>query len=583
MDYVILVSFIFITVVESRRLDASGFVSPTRNFGRRNGIHGLGINQMNAQLRRTNHRIIIHKIDFHSARIPILKTSTRDESSDENPTIMPTTGASSRRAPRKRITNKYGLIESNDERLPEKSEEKRRREASRFVNRQKKQVEKVNEEIRNNHVMRIGEGDDSFQSLAKVEEMARGKCNGANGDMSQRILINFQSAMEEQKLENLTDELVACKTLNAKGDRIPLSAIILPRDQTSLIRLLGAKGAYTSMLNLLRHLEESMNISGSQYAYTAAITALAQSSNRRWRAQAITLLDEMDEKAIPPNTYTFTATFLAVDGGKAALELLNRAKSSKSKSVEVGIHLYNGAIHACSRNDLNGENGWQTALSLLRTQMPRDGIEPNEQTYTSVIHACAKSGQLKVAMSIFDELRSTRGIPERSANKVWGAILRACATTGDSSKAMELMRDMLSSNVRPNTLHYNSVLSALAKEGNDKMAVELLDRMVAGTVQSFVLDGEKSQTVESDGVVQRTGAMPDLISINTVLTSFVKSENYNGAKQFFRRVKLGEFMYDRLDSRAVIRPDIISYNSLLSVCKDSREAKIIMQEVSFEH
>ena len=74
--------------------------------------------------------------------------------------------------------------------------------------------------------------------------------------------------------------------------------------------------------------------------------------------------------------------------------------------------------------------------------------------------------------------------------------------------------------------------------------------------------------------------MPDLVSVNTVLTSFVKSANFTAAKHFFGRLKRGEFMYNRLDSRAVIRPDVISYNSLLSVCNNSNEAKIIMQEVS---
>ena len=108
-----------------------------------------------------------------------------------------------------------------------------------------------------------------------------------------------------------------------------------------------------------------------QYAYTAAIIVLTKSSSKRWKAQAIALLDEMDSKHIEPNTYTYTAAFHAVDGGKAALELLNRAKRSsvhsESETVEgamsmpMSINLYNGAIHACSRSsDIDGKNnGWQ--------------------------------------------------------------------------------------------------------------------------------------------------------------------------------------------------------------------------------
>ncbi len=495
-----------------------------------------------------------------------------DDSNDEKPIIIPIELASSRRAPKHRITNKYSLIESNDDRLPEKLNGKRRRETRRFMKRQNEQVKKINNAIQSGSRREF-----SFRTIAEVEEFANGRFNGGNVDVSEGIYNIAQSARNKKALQSITDELIACVTSSAEGDRISLSSIIVPRHQTSLIRLLGAKGAYKTMLDLLHHFEKSMNVAGAQYAYTAAITALAQTPNKKWRDHAMSLLDEMDQKQIPPNTYTFTAAFLAVDG-KDALDLLNRAKASKSKFVEVGIHLYNGAIHACSRNDSSGKNGWQIALSLLRTQMPKDGIEPNEQTYTSIIHACAKSGQLKVALSIFNELRSTKGISSTSANKVWGAILRACATTGDSSTAMNLMKEMFNSEVIPNTLHYNSVLSAIAKEGNDRVAVMLLERMASGTVRDYFLDDAACQALESKSLIQ-AGSMPDQVSINTVLSSFVKSENYMGAKQFFQRVKLGEFMYDKLDSRAVIRPDIISYNTLLSVCNQAREAKIIMQEV----
>lgn len=319
-----------------------------------------------------------------------------------------------------------------------------------------------------------------------------------------------------------------------------------------------------------------MDVSGRQYAYTAAITALAQASNQSLRSQAIKLLDEMDDKGIPPNTYAFTAAFLAVDGGKPALELLKRAKRH-AKTVEIGVHLYNSAIHACSRNGVDGRNGWQTALSLFR-QMPRDGVQANEQTYASLLHACARSGQLKVALSVFDEMKNTSGIPPKSANKVWGAALRACATAGNGKKAMELMGEMVKSGIGANTLHYNSVLAALAKEGDDILALELLDQMQAGTVQQLFLGDEEPHAIVSG--TKDDDAMPDLVSINTVLSAFVKAENYNGAKDFFERVKCGEFMYVRGDQHAVIRPDIISYNSLLSACRDPEEAASIINEVS---
>ena len=612
----------------------------------------------------------------YSTKHSILSIPVQSSKSDDNDNdtkhdndktirIMPTAGAASRsrRAPRQRITNKYGIAESanvdggssiengngNTEFITKLGNRRRRgTSTSQFVDHPNPNPNPNKRGARNRtgtrtythtrttirHRTSASAGTSSnnindnvvppalvpvpaIHSLREVEEMVRGECKpkGCDREASRHIMDLFQSTSTStststsskntntitrtctsegrKDLENLTQELIASTTLDTSGTSIPLSSILMPRDQSNLIRLLGSKGvgAYTTMLKLLHHLvnDASMSVSGCQYAYTAAIIVLAKSSSKRWKAQAIALLDEMDSKHIEPNTYTYTAAFHAVDGGKAALELLNRAKRkrstvhSESETVEgamsmpMSIHLYNGAIHACSRSsDIDGKNhGWQAALSIFRTQMPSDGVAPNEITYVSLLHACAKAGQLKVAMSIFDEVKSTTNMSESSIN-IWGAALRACATTGNSKKAMEVMGEMIRGGIVPTTLHYNYVLSALAKEGEDGMAVEFFDRILVGTVYGIFVSGIE----ESESSLQSCNAMPDLVSVNTVLTSFVKSANFTAAKHFFGRLKRGEFMYNRLDSRAVIRPDVISYNSLLSVCTDPNEAKIIMQEVS---
>ncbi len=497
-------------------------------------------------------------------------------------------------------TNKYGFVYNNNEIMAEKLNSRRRRHTTRDKDRQGRQLERVEADIRRNGYSnksnpRSYGGSKRYahnkqrdyqdaMTLQELEQKIRGrKLSSKGGDRyaSQQILIKFEAeTRNKRRLENLVDELVASETHDKDGSPVSLSSLVIPRDQSNLIRLLGAKGSYSSMLKLLRHFHKGKNENGGSqngvYAYTAAITALAQSSNPRWKSQAVGLLDEMDELSILPNTFTFTAVFLAINGGKAAVEILQRAKRYP-KTVEIGVHVYNSAIHACSRQDTgNSTNGWQTALMLFR-QMPRDKVKPNEQTYASLLHALAKSGQLKVALSIFDEMKNTLGIAKGSSNKVWGAALRACATAGDGKKAMDLLKDMLQEGMNPNTLHYNSVLSALAKEGSDLLALELLERIQDDSVHELFPELEIPHHVYSG-----SGAMPDLISINTVMSSFVSSKSYLGAKGFLNRVKRGEFKFRRGDDRAIIRPDIISYNSLLSACQDPQEAFSLIREVRNE-
>jgi pentatricopeptide repeat protein len=510
-----------------------------------------------------------------------LQLSTREPNSNgkgnEND-ALPIRGPRSR-DPGERTTNQYGFIETNDKPLPEKKRIKRQREISIHRDENKRQEAQVANNLTTNQYSENNYLDPThMSSLQDVEQMARGKRSRSDRNISQNILLNFQSATSKKTLDSLASELIEMKTVNTKGTEIALSELMLPRDQTSLIRLLGAKGCYKAMMNLLRNLAKIMDVSAQQYAYTAAITSLAQASNPRIKVQAIKLLDEMDVNAIPPNTYTFTAAFLAVDGGKAAIELLKRAKEH-TDSIEIDVHLYNSCIHACSRNGDDGKNGWQNALSLFRQQMPRDGIQPNEQTYASLLHACAKAGQLRVALSIFDEMKRNSKVPLK-LNKVWGAALRACATAGNSKKAMEVIGEMIQSGVRPNTLHLNSVLAALSKEDNDVGALELVENMQAGTLENlFQTDSTGDSEIDKE---DNTGesTMPDLVSVNTVLTSFAHANNYVGAKAFFERLIAGEFTSRKGDTRYTIFPDIISYNTLLSACDNPREAISILEEVS---
>ncbi len=131
----------------------------------------------------------------------------------------------------------------------------------------------------------------------KNHKMVQGGGGGGGGDRfaSQQILQTFQSSSASiSELERVTDELVTLECNNGV-QTVPLSSLVLPRDQSNLIRLLGSQHAYTSMLKLLRHFHKhehdgdgtDSDYSGSGstsdsgvYAYTAAIMALAKSTNR---------------------------------------------------------------------------------------------------------------------------------------------------------------------------------------------------------------------------------------------------------------------------------------------------------------
>ena len=207
------------------------------------------------------------------------------------------------------------------------------------------------------------------------------------------IFESFRAVENVDQLNRMVDDVL--------GKLDNEEAIISARDVTNLVRLLGARQAYDAMLKFVRHPSTHPTV----FSYTAAVASLAQSTNPKYRSLSASLLDEMDNLGIQPNTYTFTAVLLGVNGGKGAMKMMKRAR--QYESVDINCFLYNAAIHACSRNPGHvgasaagaatgtavNNDGWQTALSLFR-QMKKEQIRPTEQTYASLLHACGKSGQV---------------------------------------------------------------------------------------------------------------------------------------------------------------------------------------------
>jgi len=439
----------------------------------------------------------------------------------------------------------------------------------------------------NNNSSRSRRTNGDADSTTSASRMRRKKASGAKRLQSDRspynrrrkdesIISSFSAVDNVEQLSTMVDDLI-CKLENSSGSSSSASRLISPREVTSLIRLLGARGAYDAMLKFLRHPASRPNV----FSYTAACASLAQSSNPTYRSQSASLLDEMDRMGIQPSTYTFTAIMLGVDGGADAMKMMEKARQY-GDSVDMNVFIFNSAIHACSRNppstsktdrnkmSADGQNeGWQTALLLFR-QMKKENIVPNEQTYASLLHACGKSGQVKLALSFLNEMKtnpSTRDPDE----KVWGAILQVLASAGDYKKAMKIMREMvLMSGISPNILHCNALLASLSRARKDDVALDLLDCMLNGTVPVFI---SANATVPVDDIRM---ARPDLISINTVLAACSRCKNYRDAKIILQRMKNKEFLGD---NKIPIKPDSITYNTILSACPNPEAAATILDEM----
>jgi pentatricopeptide repeat protein len=288
----------------------------------------------------------------------------------------------------------------------------------------------------------------------------------------------------------------------------------------------------------------------------------------------MSLLDEMENEytdeneTIRPNSYTLSAILLGIDDGAEALDTLDRFEVSYGLDYEIiTVQVYNAAISACCRSHRDNKNrvsyveGWQLGLSLYN-KMKRQGPTPNEQTYLAVLQALAEFGQVRVALSIFDEMQ--QNCTADLSSKLYKPLLKSCVTAEKADAAESLIQRMKNDSIKITTEHMNLLLLTLAKCKMHNRSMEVLKEMI-----------ELQDSYPS--------IAPDIITFNTVLSSLANADDYEAARDLLNDMKNGVFSVpvegDGLQSSMMeVRPDIISYNTVIS-CADPVAALELINEI----
>eukprot|EP00571_Detonula_confervacea_P002929 CAMPEP_0172331866 /NCGR_PEP_ID=MMETSP1058-20130122/62143_1 /TAXON_ID=83371 /ORGANISM="Detonula confervacea, Strain CCMP 353" /LENGTH=1150 /DNA_ID=CAMNT_0013049141 /DNA_START=107 /DNA_END=3556 /DNA_ORIENTATION=+ len=449
-----------------------------------------------------------------------------------------------------------------------------------------------------------------------------GSNNIAKRSTSRALLNSFEEICQRERRNRSLqrDREVFVDLLNSmvrdllllEGKDIPvdrksqnLSHHILPRDASSLIRLLGRNGAHDAMLQFCRrycrdildeskvskyHAEGSISRLEAEesilFAYTAAIAACSKppptslsssedpqhSSCSKYRSKSflLSLVNEMehgyteDGSCIRPNSYTLSAVLLGIDDVVTAMDILEEFEEKYEKqhddNVEgehnqsdniLTVQVYNVVLGSCSKSSSSGGNGWQRALSMLQ-RMRRSGPQPNEQTYSMILQACAEHGQMKVATSLLDEIRQSPTITPTA--KLYLPLLKVCARYGHSKMAWSLINIMKDDSLEMTTEIMNLYLAALAKNKLHLRALGVLQEMIADP-----------------------SLPPDIVTFNTVLSACANADDYEGAQALLDQMKDGLFEFGE-KKLVEIKPDVVSYNSVIS-CADPDQALSLIQEM----
>ncbi|MQM04247.1 hypothetical protein Taro_037039, partial [Colocasia esculenta] len=168
--------------------------------------------------------------------------------------------------------------------------------------------------------------------------------------------------------------------------------------------------------NIPRALEifEEMNERGCFPDLATYNTLIKHICKIRRMEKAYELLDRMEEKGYPPDARTYTYFFKTMKNPEEVAVMLSRMKRNGCK---LNGDTYNLILNLYVKWDE------QTGVHSVWTDMERNGVGPDQRSYTIMIHGLHSKGKLDEAQRYYTEMQSKGLIPEPRTKLLIKAIV----------------------------------------------------------------------------------------------------------------------------------------------------------------
>ncbi|KAI7985051.1 Pentatricopeptide repeat-containing protein [Camellia lanceoleosa] len=251
--------------------------------------------------------------------------------------------------------------------------------------------------------------------------------------------------------------------------------------------------------------------------------------------------------------------------------------------------------------------GYVAPAFHIFNQMRRQSVKPDCIALVNIISGCAQAGDLQLASSVHSlvlksgcgcdivhddhnhpidnllvsmyakcsDLVSARNVFDRVREKsvfLWTSMISGYTHFGNPEEAVNLFKELLRTNTRPNEITIATVLSACADLGSPSMGVE---------IEEYILQHQQ----HSGGCLAS-----NLHVLASLIHMYCKCGNVEKAKQVFERVSkkdlaawssmingyaihgMGEealSLFHKMRSEEGIEPDAVVYTSILMACSHS--------------
>lgn len=357
--------------------------------------------------------------------------------------------------------------------------------------------------------------------------------------MEERDVVSWNSLISGYTLKGENDEAYRLfNAMRAEGTEpspVTWNALIVGHCQS---------GKCDAALNLMKEMEAA-GILPDVFTWTSVISGFAQNGRQ---LQALDLFREMVFVGVEPNGVTLASVISAC----ASLQALNKGEEVHSMAVKVGfgdnLLVGNSLIDMYSKCEEP-----ESARRVFDTICEKDIY-----SFNSMIGGYFQAGYCGKAHELFLEMQKS-DVPPNVIT--WNVMISGYMHNGDEDQAINLFHKMEEEGkVHRNTASWNSIIAGYAQNGQKDRALGVLRQMQSfGVFPNWVtilsilpscanlISSKKVKEIHACAV--RRG----LISVHPVANSLIDTYGKSGDTDYSRR------LFDGISC-----PDIITWNSMLS-------------------
>lgn len=213
------------------------------------------------------------------------------------------------------------------------------------------------------------------------------------------------------------------------------------------------------------------------------------------------------------------------------------------------------------------------ALGFMKT-MQQYNIEMNQRHYGALIQACRRAGQWEMAVEIFERMREPPSNVKHNT-VLYNSILATLGEARQLPLALKYFDQMKTEGIPKDTITYGTAISACEKAGNWPRALELYEEMeridnlkpnsitLNSALSACMVGKQWEKAIRLFDDAGKRGIERDAVAYSVVIATCGESRKFELAKKYF------ESMDSLIDPSKATKRDTGTYNAMMTACERS--------------